>query len=519
MVLRDPTVDMAVIETARGGIVRAGLGYRFCDVGAVLNVTSDHLGLGGVNSLDELAEVKRLVVEVAKDTAVLNADNEHTLKMAAYTQAKHICYVTRNPDHPLVREHIKLGQRAVVLEQGLNGDQIVIYDHGNQLPLIWTHLIPATVEGKALHNVENAMFTAAMAYALGLSLDQIRTGLRTFDNTFFQSPGRMNIFDEHGFRVILDYGHNEAAVGAMVDLVERLQPLGKRIVCVTAPGDRRDEDIRDIAAQGRRPLRHLPLPRRRQPARPRPRRGAEADEGGADRARRPRGRDRARRERDRLDRHRARHGPPERPRADLLRRDHPLLEADHLLPPQRAAEAGAAGAPGRRLGLRRAGGLPGAQRRARRPHRAPRLTGAHGSPAGAPAAGRSLAVIGGRLEDSNVAVFAEMHRLAGGRILVFPTASAEPEAVGAGEPAGLPRARLRRRGGAAHPENAAASPSDPALVARVARLRQRLLHRRRPGQYRRLARAGRRRDPAPRRHPRRPAPPAAWWRAPAPARR
>ena len=123
-----------------------------------------------------------------------------------------------------MREHIRLGKRAVVLEQGLNGDQIVIYDNGNQLPLIWTHLIPATVEGKALHNVENAMFTAAMAYALGLSLDQIRTGLRTFDNTFFQSPGRMNIFDEHGFRVILDYGHNEAAVGAMVDLVERLAP-------------------------------------------------------------------------------------------------------------------------------------------------------------------------------------------------------------------------------------------------------------------------------------------------------
>ncbi len=249
MVLRDPTVDMAVIETARGGIVRAGLGYRFCDVGAVLNVTSDHLGLGGVDSVEGLAEVKRLVVEVAKDCAVLNADNEYTLKMAAYTQAKHICWVTRRPEHPLVREHIRLGKRAVVLEQGLNGDQIVIYDHGSQLPLIWTHLIPATVEGKALHNVENAMFTAAMAYALGLSLDQIRTGLRTFDNTFFQSPGRMNIFDEHGFRVILDYGHNEAAVGAMVDLVERLAPLGKRIVCVTAPGDRRDQDIRDIAAK------------------------------------------------------------------------------------------------------------------------------------------------------------------------------------------------------------------------------------------------------------------------------
>ena len=137
----------------------------------------------------------------------------------------------------------------MVLEQGLNGDQIVIYDNGSHMPLIWTHLIPATVEGKALHNVENAMFTAAMAYALGLTLDQIRTGLRTFDNTFFQRPGRMNIFDEHGFRVILDYGHNEAAVGAMVDLVERLNPLGQRIVCVTCPGDRRDEDVRAIAAK------------------------------------------------------------------------------------------------------------------------------------------------------------------------------------------------------------------------------------------------------------------------------
>lgn len=247
MVLRDPTVDMAVLETARGGIVRAGLGYRFCDVGAVLNVSSDHLGLGGVETVEQLAEVKRLVVEVARDCAVLNADNEHTLKMAAYTNAKHICYVTTNPNHSLVREHIKMGKRAVVLEGGLNGDQIVIYENGSHLPLIWTHLIPATLEGKALHNVENAMFTAAMSFSLGLTLDQIRNGLRTFDNTFYQSPGRMNVFDEHGFRVILDYGHNEAAVGAMVEVVNRLKPMGKRIVCVTCPGDRRDEDVRAIA--------------------------------------------------------------------------------------------------------------------------------------------------------------------------------------------------------------------------------------------------------------------------------
>ncbi|MGF1544103.1 MAG: cyanophycin synthetase [Parvularculaceae bacterium] len=243
MVLRDPDVDVAVMETARGGIVRAGLGYPYCDVGAALNVSADHLGLGGVETLDDLARVKRLVVEVARDTAVLNADDIHTLKMAYYTPAEHICYVTRNPNNSLVREHIKMGKRAFVLEKGANGEQIVLYDKENQIPLIWTHLIPATIEGKALHNVENAMFAAAMAHALGLTLDQIRAGLRTFNNSFYQSPGRMNVFDEHGFRVILDYGHNAAAIAAMADLVERLNPRGKRIVCVTCPGDRRDEDV------------------------------------------------------------------------------------------------------------------------------------------------------------------------------------------------------------------------------------------------------------------------------------
>lgn len=247
MVLRDPDVDAAVIETARGGIVRAGLGYRYCDVGAVLNVSSDHLGLGGVDTLDDLARVKRLVVEVARDTAVLNADNIYTLKMAAHTQAEHICYVTQNPNNKIVKEHIKAGKRAVVLEDGANGEQIVLYDKESQTPLIWTHLIPATLEGKARHNVENAMFAAAMAYAMGLSLDQIRSGLRTFNNSFYQSPGRMNVFDEHGFRVILDYGHNEAAIASMVNLVGQLETKGKKIVCATCPGDRRDEDIRAIA--------------------------------------------------------------------------------------------------------------------------------------------------------------------------------------------------------------------------------------------------------------------------------
>jgi cyanophycin synthetase len=178
---------------------------------------------------------------------VLNADDPLVLKMADYTSAKHLCYVTMDPTHELVGEHIRAGGRGVVLEAGIKGQMITIYDHGAHIPLLWTHLIPATLEGRAMHNVQNAMFTAAMAFSMGLKLEDIRHGLRTFDTTFFQAPGRMNIFDEHPFKVILDYGHNPAAVEVMCQLVERLEPPGRRLVVLAAPGDRRDEDITEIA--------------------------------------------------------------------------------------------------------------------------------------------------------------------------------------------------------------------------------------------------------------------------------
>jgi len=246
MVLSDPFVDVAVLETARGGLLRAGMGVRHCDVGAVLNVKSDHLGLKGIDTLEDLARVKRIIVETARDTAVLNADDPLCLKMADYTDAKHLCYVTMNPAHPLVREHISAGGRGVVLETAMKGQMITIYDHGAHIPLVWTHLIPATLEGRAVHNVQNAMFAAAMAFSMGEKLENIRHGLRTFDTSFFQAPGRMNVFNEHPFRVILDYGHNAHAVQMLTELAQRLEVKGRRIVVLAAPGDRRDIDIMEI---------------------------------------------------------------------------------------------------------------------------------------------------------------------------------------------------------------------------------------------------------------------------------
>jgi cyanophycin synthetase len=261
IVLRDPSVDLAVLETARGGLLRAGLGYRHCDVGAVLNVSEDHLGDKGVETLEQLAEVKRIVVEVARDCAVLNADDLSCLKMADHTKASRIAYVTMNARHELVRKHIRAGGLAGVLEEGINGHMITLYDKGTHMPLLWTHLIPATFEGKALHNVQNAMFAAVMAYAMGVKVDNIRQGLRTFDTSYFQVPGRTNVFTELPFKVIVDYGHNAAAVKTMTDFALRLECTGRRICVLAAPGDRRDEDVRAIARAASKGFDHIFLRR------------------------------------------------------------------------------------------------------------------------------------------------------------------------------------------------------------------------------------------------------------------
>ncbi|HEX3532081.1 MAG TPA: cyanophycin synthetase [Thermoanaerobaculia bacterium] len=246
LVLRDPSVDAAVLETARGGIVRSGLGWRKCRVGAVLNVASDHLGMGGIHGLDDLAEVKRVVVEVAQDFCVLNADDERVAAMAGHSPGEPI-WVTMDHTNERVRQHIQNRGRAMVLEEGMNGRMIVLYVGEEHIPLLWARQIPATFEGHALHNVQNAMFAAAITLAMGISLDNIRNGLRTFTADFFQTPGRLNFYYQHPFRVLLDYAHNPHGMTAMARMVRELNVLGRRIGVISAPGDRRNHDIRELA--------------------------------------------------------------------------------------------------------------------------------------------------------------------------------------------------------------------------------------------------------------------------------
>jgi len=247
LVLRDPIIDAAVLETARGGIVRSGLGWRQCNVGAVLNVASDHLGRGGVEDLDDLAQVKQIIVEVAQDYCVLNADDERVARMAEASPAEPI-YVTLDPRNERVRNHVRAGGQAVVLEPGLNGRLIVLYQGERQMPLLWARQIPATIEGRAFHNIQNAMFAAAITHGLGIAVEDVRQGLRTFSNDFFQAPGRLNFYNEHPFRVLLDYAHNAHGMEAMARTILELAVHGRRIGVLASPGDRRDEDVLALAA-------------------------------------------------------------------------------------------------------------------------------------------------------------------------------------------------------------------------------------------------------------------------------
>ncbi|HYO12355.1 MAG TPA: cyanophycin synthetase [Thermoanaerobaculia bacterium] len=246
IVLRDPTIDAAVLETARGGIVRSGLGWRKCSVGAVLNVASDHLGLGGIDTLEDLAEVKQIVVEVAQNFCVLNADDERVARMAEASPAEPI-FVTMDRTNELVRRHVRNRGKAVSLEEGLSGRMIVLYHGERQIPLLLARHIPATIEGRAVHNIQNAMFAAAIAHGMGVGVDNIRQGLRTFSTDFFQAPGRLNFYNEHPFRVLLDYAHNAHSMEAVACTIRELAVHGRRIGVIASPGDRRDEDILALA--------------------------------------------------------------------------------------------------------------------------------------------------------------------------------------------------------------------------------------------------------------------------------
>jgi cyanophycin synthetase len=249
MVLRDPRVEVAVLETARGGILREGLGFDRCDVGAVLNVQEDHLGLRGIDTVEDLADVKSVVVEAVhrNGCSVLNADDPLVVAMERHAGGRTAFFSMRaGAKMPgFLRQHIADGHLAVLHEAGRDGGDIVVYDDTRRLPLMRVTDLPATLGGAARFNVQNALAAVAITYAYGLSLPKIRNALTAFTSSYEQNPGRLNVHDGHGFRVIMDYAHNPAGLTALGEVVEGLRPGYRRIIgMVSIPGDRRDEDIR-----------------------------------------------------------------------------------------------------------------------------------------------------------------------------------------------------------------------------------------------------------------------------------
>ncbi len=271
MVLQNPTVDTAVFEVARGGILREGLGYDRNDVAVVTNVTGDHLGLGGITSIGQLANVKGVVVEAVprSGTAVLNADDQLVYRMGRHCAGRVVLFsmaTAKGEDgFDRVDGHTSRGGAAFCLEASTEGELIVLRLGSRTMPVLYTHLIPATFGGRARMNVANALAAAAAAWATGAHLHDIRQGLRTFSTSFFQAPGRLNLLEVAGVRVVIDYCHNVDGMRQLADFVNRMmvegqtkagrigapkgaKRTGRAIGVLGIPGDRRDEDQREYGA-------------------------------------------------------------------------------------------------------------------------------------------------------------------------------------------------------------------------------------------------------------------------------
>jgi cyanophycin synthetase len=235
-VLMDRRVEYAVLETARGGIVNKGLGYDEANVGIVTNITEDHLGIDDINTLEDLAYVKSLVAEAVKENgyAVLNADDQYCLSMRERIKANIILF-SLSTENEAVRDHIQNGGIAIYS----NGSTIFINKGGVELPFIEAKAIPATMNGILKHNISNSMAAIAGAIGMGISIESIITGLSTFRCDSAANPGRFNIHDVNGIKVILDYGHNIDGYRVVIDSLKQMK-TGRLIGVIGTPGDRTD---------------------------------------------------------------------------------------------------------------------------------------------------------------------------------------------------------------------------------------------------------------------------------------
>ncbi|CCQ67544.1 Cyanophycin synthase [Crocosphaera watsonii WH 0402] len=238
MILKDPTVEVAVLESARGGILRSGLAFDSCDVGIVLNVAADHLGLGDINTIEQMAQVKGVIAEVVHPDghAVLNADDPLVAAMAEKVKGK-VAYFSMNPDNEIIENHLRRDGLAAVYENGY----LSILEGQFTLRIEEAVNIPMTMGGMAPFMIANALAACLAAFSQGVDIEDIRQGVRTFTASAEQTPGRMNLFNLGEHHALVDYAHNPAGYEAVGEFVKNWQ--GQRLGVVGGPGDRRDEDL------------------------------------------------------------------------------------------------------------------------------------------------------------------------------------------------------------------------------------------------------------------------------------
>ncbi|MBQ5938488.1 cyanophycin synthetase [Massilia sp. AB1] len=241
-VLSAPDVDFAVLETARGGILKRGLAYDRCDVSVVLNVSADHLGLDGIDTIEDLARVKAVVAKRARRTVVLNAEDEWCVRMADELEdGVEPIYFALDAEDPVLLRHVEHGGRAVYLQ-----DSTMVLANGlRHEALLDVREMPVSLDGRARYNIANAMAAAAALTACGFGNAEIADGLRSFVSDSKHNPLRSNLFDVDGVTVIVDYAHNPAAYAALAETARAMTP-GRLVGVVAAPGDRRDADLVDV---------------------------------------------------------------------------------------------------------------------------------------------------------------------------------------------------------------------------------------------------------------------------------
>jgi cyanophycin synthetase len=249
-VLSQPGVQLAVTETARGGILRRGVGVAYNDVSVVTNVTADHLGLGGIDTVDQLAEVKAVITKITRPRGwcVVNGDDPRTFAMRLDSPAK--CWVfSRDPDSPSIRSVLDEGGRATTV---LDGFITVLDQSSDAEPLLKVVDVPMTLSGLSHYNVENALAAASAALGLGLPRAAVIEGLSTFSPAE-NNPGRMNMYSVRDFTVVIDLAHNEAGLEALLEIMNGVrQPGGRLLLALGSPGDRADDMVSAMGAIGAR---------------------------------------------------------------------------------------------------------------------------------------------------------------------------------------------------------------------------------------------------------------------------